>query len=136
TERSSAQLTLRPCAQQWSRDAARDGATGVDDVELVHAREIQRPPFRPGLPGVPPVSSFDGRRLLELPGSQPSAPFPTPWLQRSRSFPPGPLPPDDVAQPFTAVPVIVTSAIDQALPLKLPPVSVIAAPARMLPWKF
>src|SRR4051812_13482170 len=41
------------------------------------------PPLRPGLPGTPPSSSFERRGLpwFELPGSQDSAPLPTPWLQ-------------------------------------------------------
>src|SRR6266480_700328 len=34
----------------------------------------------------------------------------------------------------TAVPVIVTSAFDETFPCRLPPVSVMPAPARMLPW--
>src|SRR5690349_13262877 len=93
--------------------------------------------FRPGFPGVPPFSSLDELWWFELPGSQPSGPLPTPWLHLPRSWPvPLPFLP---AQPTTVVPVIVTSPTPEApayaLPSNVPRVSVIAAPARMLPMK-
>src|SRR2546429_2500601 len=97
-------------------------------------------PRRPGLPGVPPRSSFEPWRWFELPGSQPSGPLPTPWLHLSLSLwplsssSPSPLPPL-LAQPVTAVPVTVTSAFDHAFPLNVPRVSVMAAPARMFPLR-
>src|SRR5438874_299807 len=96
-------------------------------------------PRRPGLPGVPPRSSFEPWRWFELPGSQPSGPLPTPWLHLSLSLSLPSFPARRLSHPTAAVPVNVTSptpaAPAQALPLKVPPVMVIAAPARMLPWK-
>src|SRR4029077_11189290 len=55
-------------------------------------------------------------------------------LSLSSSPSPLPLPVPLVAQPVSAVPVVVTSAFDHAFPFKLPP-RVMAAPARMFPWK-
>src|SRR5688572_20169120 len=96
------------------------------------------PPLRPGLPGRPPSSSFDRKGLpwFELPGSQASGPLPTPWLHLLREVPP----PRVASQPLTVTSVKVTAAFASTLPLKgvvLParPVTVMAAPARMVPWK-
>src|SRR6185295_19683208 len=96
---------------------------------------VWRPSLRPGLPGTPPSSSFEreGSPWLELPGSQPSGPLPTPWLQRCRGG--GGLL-DDPSQPVAVRPVTVTAARASASPLKVPRVRVIAAPARMVPAKF
>src|SRR4029077_1242978 len=44
--------------------------------------------LRPGFPGVPPRSSFDGLWWFELPGSQTSGPLPTPWLHLPCSLSP------------------------------------------------
>src|SRR5688572_5806596 len=90
------------------------------------------PPLRPGLPGVPPSSSFErlGLPWFELPGSQPSGPLPTPWLQRCCGGLKVPPP-----QPVAATPVRVTAAFASARPTKVPPVMVIAAPARIVPLK-
>ena len=67
-----------------------------------------------------------------MPGSQPSGSFPTPWLHLPSSLPLPLL----ASQPLVVVPVIVTSACDQAFPWKVPRVRVMAAPARMFPRKF
>src|SRR3954463_2754806 len=93
------------------------------------------PPLRPGLPGTPPCSSFErsGLPWLELPGSQPSGPLPTPWLHFcfAGGFT-GPL----VSQPVTVVPVSVTAAFDSRSPFNVPRVTVMAAPARTVPTNF
>jgi hypothetical protein len=69
--RTSARRTLPP-----GRPPPRSGRAWRSRSEVSLYRLFD--PLRPGLPGVPPSSSFDRLWWFELPGSQPSGPFPTP----------------------------------------------------------
>src|ERR1700682_4138230 len=85
------------------------------------SRYLPLPPCRPGAPGTPPSSSLDrlGSPWFELPGSQPSGPLPTPWLQWVR----WPLPPPPVCPQVEMVLVSIVTA----------PVSAMARPSRVAP---
>src|SRR5689334_19340398 len=117
-----------PAAPQKKQDPAGPVSLSCD------CRHQCRPPFLPGLPGTPPSSSFEREGLpwFELPGSQPSAPLPTPWLQACRGG--GLL--DEPPHPVAVTPVTVTAAPARASPSNVPPVRVIAEPARMVPAKL